>query len=181
MAELAPKTALRGNQARVDRIGTLEIRETPDLSIAWVARRHGGDLSGTEAFLGARLPAPGEVGASAHRWAVTVASAQWLIVGPYDPDFADALKAAAGSGVSVCDQSDGWAVFEIRGAATDPLLERLCDLDPLALAPGCSAPTAIEHLRCVVARRAEGLTILGPRSSAGSLHHAVLIAAQAVA
>ncbi len=180
MAELAPRTALHRAGPSIQTLGALEIRDDPDLAIAWIARRREGDLAPAEAFLGLTLPPAGEMAAAGGHRAVAVGREQWLVLAPHAMDFADRIRAAGGAGVSVCDQSDGWAVFEIRGPVA-PLLERLCDIDPATLGPGRSAPTGIEQMRCILLAGAQGLTLLGPRSSAGSLHHAILSAARCIA
>lgn len=181
MAELYAKTALRHDQARAVTIGRLEIRDNPDLSITWIARRRGSDLAAVEDFLGMKLPAAGDTSIAGTCRALPSAREQWLVLSPWSANFPDQVKAAGGAGISVCDQSDGWVVFEILGDTIDPLLERLCDLDPMQLTPERSAPSSVEHLRVILMRLPEGLMILGPRSSAQSLHHAIIRTAQAIA
>lgn len=181
MAELHARTPLRHEQAVVEKIGQLQIVENPGYSISWIARRRDGDLSGIENFIGLELPTAGRTATGDTCRAVPFAREQWLILAPWTPDFLEEVKAAGGANVSVCDQSDGWVVFEIEGTVVDSLLERLCDLDPRKLPLEGSSPSMIEHLRVIVVRLPEGLMILGARSSAGSLQHALIEAAVAIA
>ena len=63
------------------------------------------------------------------------------------------------------------------------ILMRLTMLDVAAMQPGQGARSLIEHLGCLLICREAGrrFTLLGPRSSAGSLHHALTTAAASVA
>ena len=44
--------------------------------------------------------------------------------------------------------------------------------------PGDATRTVIEHLGTYVIQGTQGMTVLGPRSAAGSLHHALVTAAR---
>jgi sarcosine oxidase subunit gamma len=88
------------------------------------------------------------------------------------------LKPFFGEAASVTEQTDAWVQLEVTGPL-QPLFERLCDLDLDRFGPGSATRTVIEHLGCYAVRRAaDKITLLGPRSSAGSLHHAILAAAR---
>jgi sarcosine oxidase subunit gamma len=61
------------------------------------------------------------------------------------------------------------------------VLERLSNFDLARAAPGAATRTMLEHLGCYLIKRDELLvTIYGPRSSAQSLHHALVVAAKSV-
>ena len=98
-------------------------------------------------------------------------------------DLASLLAGKFKDNASVTEQNDGLVRFDIGGDLAVPLLERLCPANSRAMQSGAIVRAAIEHLGCFVlchtARRQ--FSILGPRSSAASLHHALLTAARSVA
>ena len=68
--------------------------------------------------------------------------------------------------------------FEVTGPL-QPFFERLCNLDLSRFGPGSATRAVIEHLGVYAIRRAPNrMTLLGPRSSADSLHHALVTAAR---
>ena len=59
-----------------------------------------------------------------------------------------------------------------------PLFERLCPVDLAAVPEGHATRTVIEHLGCYLIVHGRGaVRLLGPRSSAASLVHALQVAA----
>ena len=71
--------------------------------------------------------------------------------------------------------------FDITASDLPALFERLCNHDLRRAGVGAATRTVIDHLGCYVIRRSETeVTILGPRSSAHSLHHALTTAAKAL-
>ena len=93
-------------------------------------------------------------------------------------DIATLLRAPFGDAASITEQTDAWVRFDISAPDLPTLFERLCAFDLRANGPGTATRTVIEHLGCYLIRRsATTLTLLGPRSSADSLHHAVTTAA----
>ena len=167
-AGLPPLSALGHATPRSDRLGAVTIAENVGLSIASVARRRDGVLPD--------MPAPGRHAAGV----IWTGPGQWLLTGAYDMGFVGAIKARVGGNASVTDQTDGWVVFDIEGPV-EALMERLCNVDIRALQPGHATRTVIAHLGCIVARDAGGLRLLGARSSAASLHHALIGAATSIA
>jgi len=100
---------------------------------------------------------------------------QWLLQGEL-PDLAP-LKEK----VATTDQSDAWCGFTLKGIKVPAMLERLVMNPPSTYAEGCAVRTQIEHLGCwVVGLGSCEWQILGPRSSADSLFHALKQTAQAV-
>ncbi|WP_108258788.1 aminomethyltransferase family protein [Mangrovicoccus ximenensis] len=90
-----------------------------------------------------------------------------------DADFAGLVSAEA-PGARITEQTDGFAAFEIAGPGIAALLERLVNLPPAALAPGRAARTGLHHMTVFLVRRAEDrLAVIGMRSQAGSLWHAL--------
>ncbi|MCW0182086.1 MAG: hypothetical protein OJI70_09960 [Zavarzinia sp.] len=183
---LTPLTVFGETAARVDRIGTLSIAERPDLALASLAARLG-RLSSLEAVaplvLGAPLPGVSRVAGDTIR-AFWTGPEQWLVEAPYatHEDLAAVLKQGFGADASVTEQSDGWCAFDIAGAATLALLERLCAADTRAMAQGDVLRTTIEHLGCFIICEQPGASfrLWCARSSALSLHHALVTAAVAL-
>ena len=94
-------------------------------------------------------------------------------------DLGTALQGTA----SVVEQTDGWCRFDVTGPATCDLFERLCNVDIRAMQSQMATRCAIHHIGCYLWSReaAETFSVLGPRSSAGSLHHALVETAQSAA
>jgi sarcosine oxidase subunit gamma len=93
-------------------------------------------------------------------------------------DVVAALKPILGEAASVTEQTGAWVRLEATGPL-GPLFERLCNLDLARLMPGSATRTTIEHGGAFVVRRAaDRMTLLGPRPSAASLHHALVAAAR---
>jgi sarcosine oxidase subunit gamma len=82
----------------------------------------------------------------------------------------------------VTEQTGAWVVFDVTGAAMRDVMELLCAVPIRTVIAGDTQRT-IHHLGCFVIRRNadDHVRILGPRASAGSLHHALIAAAHSVA
>ncbi|MDX1743843.1 MAG: sarcosine oxidase subunit gamma [Ruegeria sp.] len=178
MHDLVAITALGGTEPRVDTIGSVTCTEVPGVALASVASRMGKESKSAKAL--AKLidaPVP-EVG----RWAGTSICAfwagvdQWMVEAPFDTheDLADQAKKALGDAASVTEQTDGWTRFDLTGTGIPSVLELLCQLDLRKMTGGSVARCSIHHIGCfVLCRTSESYSIYGPRSSAGSLHHAI--------
>lgn len=186
MHDMIALTALGATTAQVDDFDGLRISERPDWALASLAARLGreGDLgAAARGFLGAELPGVArstEIGPFHVFW---IGPEQWMVEAPHDSheNLAAELKAAVGDAGSVTEQTDGWVRFDLEGAASHDVLERLCNADTRAMAAGSATRSRIEHLGCFLVRRgAAHFSILGPRSSARSLHHALVTAARSV-
>jgi sarcosine oxidase subunit gamma len=104
----------------------------------------------------------------------------WLVEAPHETheDIVAHLKPHLGDAASLTEQTDAWVRLDLTGPL-QPLLERLCNLDLARFPPGSATRTVIEHLGVYAIRRSEDrMTLLGPRSSAASLHHAILAVAR---
>lgn len=175
----------------VERIGALTIAESPDWALASVAARAGRDAdvaTGLRPLIGAEPPGVGESLSAGEVRAFWIGQAQWMLFAPLasHEDLAAQAKAAVGDAASVTEQTDAWVVFTLDAERDEDwaaAVERLSAVDPRRLVAGAAVRTAIEHTGCFILRRtaAPRLHILGPRSSAGSLHHAVCAAAASVA
>ena len=168
-----------GNSApQTDTVGPITIAENTSIALASLATRKGrdADVATATQALNITLPGPGR----ATDTAMWLAPDQWMIEAPFNTheDIAAHLKLAFKDAASIAEQTDAWVRFDLRGADLHALFERLCNLDTRAMQPGHATRTVIEHLGCYVICRNTGFTLLGPRSSAKSLHHAVMTAAK---
>ncbi|MCC5964635.1 MAG: sarcosine oxidase subunit gamma [Natronohydrobacter sp.] len=185
MHDLAPMTALGASEPRTDMIGPVTIIEAPDWALASVAARLGQETvcqSALEKLLGTAAPGiAGHVSGTA-LGAFWIGPHIWMVEAPYPthPDLAAQIKRACTNIGSVTDQTGAWVRFDLTGQDLTRLMERLCNLDMDRMQAGQARRSIIEHLGCYVIRHADGITIYGPRSSAQSLHHALVTAAKSV-
>lgn len=181
MTDLTPLTALGTTNPRSLQAGGLTLREDNGLGLVSLAAT--GDAP---APFGIALPGPGAWSEGPHGLgAFWTGRDQWMITGAgrADGDFAAAVSQAAPD-ARVTEQTDAWAAIEITGDAMTLglLLERLVNLPPRATAPGRSTRTLLHHMGVFVIRpAAERLVVLGMRSAAGSLWHALETAAERLA
>ncbi len=181
MTDLAPLTALGAAAPRSAAFGALTLAENADLGLASLAQRRGAPVP---VPMGLALPGPGLWHAGNGLAAFWTGPGQWMIEAPgrAAEDFAAALKRAAPE-ASVTEQTDGFCAFEIASSAGPApivaLLEKLVNLDAGAFGPGSATRTGFEHMSIFVIRRAEDrLAVLGMRSAAGSIWHALETAAR---
>ncbi|WP_353474169.1 sarcosine oxidase subunit gamma [Salipiger sp. H15] len=180
MTDLVPLTALGAETPRRAAFGALTLTERPDIALASLALRRGG---AAPAPFGLALPGPGGLVQADDHAAFWTGPQQWMLMagGGAGADFAAALLAAV-PGASVTEQTDGWAIFDISAPAAEPLerlLERLVNLPPEATAPGRATRTMLHHMPVFVLRRgATEITLLGMRSAAQGLWHALETAAR---
>jgi sarcosine oxidase subunit gamma len=175
--DLTPITALGAHAPRIDKVSGATLTEVPDLALANVAARIGHETDCAELLGDAPGPGRATLGPDMAIW---TGPDQWLLAAPYagNEDMAARLKAGFGAAASVAEQTDAWVCFDLSGVGVEAVMELLCPINIRQMQPGDATRTAIHHLGCLVIRRApgDGLRILGPRASAGSLHHAVLTA-----
>ena len=185
MASLTPTTALGGTIPFDETIGGNRIREVSDAVMASLAMLKGKGAAFKKAAatrLG-ELPAPSHsVGhAAGNAGSANRTSTIWMGPDQYLVEGIDAATLAAtfGASAAVTDQSDAWVRFDVTGGDVVAMLERLSGADTRRMQSGSATRTAIHHMHCVIVCRAGGtdFTILGPRSSAASLHHALVAAA----
>lgn len=184
--DLIAITPLGADMPRQDRVGAVTLTEVPDQAFAAVAARLGEEeqcRAALTALIGAALPGPGGAEAGAVFGAFWTGPDQWMIEACHDDheDLAAEVKAAVGGSASVTEQSDGWCRFDLEGEGLNAVLERLCNLDLGAVVDGFASRTAIEHIGAFVLCRSAGaqVSVIGARSSAGALHHAILTAMRA--
>lgn len=181
LPEMIPMSALGGRTEQTHAHGPVTLTEVTHLALASVTARLGQEAR-CKAHLTDLLEqnAPGIEELVMHNpeAAFWMGPDQWMVGAPHNTheDLASQLKARFEESASVTEQNDAWAVFDLKGDYA-LVLELLCAVDLRSLAVGRARRTTIEHLGCFVTRRGEDhLRILGPRSSAGSLHHALLTA-----
>ncbi|WP_424971816.1 sarcosine oxidase subunit gamma [Dinoroseobacter sp. S76] len=184
---LQPRTALGGLTPRVDTIGTLTLTENPGFALASLSARVGQEETchaALTALLGA-VPGPGEMTRGTPETGFWIGPEAWMITAPFDTreDLAAVLKTRFRAAASITEQTDGWVVFDLAGDMIAAAMELLCPVEIRRMPPGAAQRTVIDHLGCFVLRPETGdlIRILGPRSSAGSLHHALLTGMEAVA
>jgi sarcosine oxidase subunit gamma len=184
---LFPLIALGGAAPRIDTVANLTLSENPNLALASVAARAdhtSACRTHLKTLLWSDAPAPGKACLNDTELAFWTGPDQWMVAAPFDSqeDLAARLKAQFGVAASITEQTDAWACFDLRGDGIDAVLELLCAINIRAMQTGDATRTVIHHLGCFVIRLApeQGLRILGPRASAGSLHHAILTAMTSV-
>lgn len=178
---------LGGYEPHVDAFTGLLIREVTDRALASLGARQGQEAavqSAAASYLGGDLPAPGgwsETGEFAAWW---MGPDLWMVSAPHDSRelLAGELKEAVGEAGSVVEQTDGWCRFDMEGSRCFDVLERLCNANIRAGKTGDATRTSMEHLGVFLLCHEPGqkYSIVAPRSSAGSLHHALAAAAKSV-
>lgn len=181
MTDLTPITALGARQPQAMKCGALTITENAQMGLASLALRRGAPQP---VPMGLQLPGPGGWCAGNGVSALWTGPGQWMIEaeGRAEENFARELKSRAPD-CSVTEQTDGFVVFEIASAADGApiraLMAKLVNIDVAGFGPGCATRTGLEHMTVFVIRRAEDrLAIIGMRTLAGSLWHAMVTAAQ---
>ena len=187
MHDLQPLTALGGTTAQTDSFAHITIAENDGLALASVAARLGHEAAchkTLKKLLGA-VPAPGKAVLHDPEAGFWMGPDQWMIGAPRETHelLADTLDALFGKTASVTEQTGAWVCFDVTGLAMPDLCERVCAVPIRKMAAGDAQRTMIHQLGCFVIRResADHIRILGPRASAGSLHHTLITAAHAVA
>lgn len=185
MHDLTAITPLGGTTARINTFDGLQVSENPDWALASVAARAGQEkpmAAAAKKLVGAALPGVGGVAGKGDMTAFWIGPEQWMIEAPMESheDLAALVKASLKDTASVTEQTDGWVRVDVDGPRTPDIFERLCALDTRAMATNTVSRTSIEHLGCFVLCREAGsrFSVLGPRSSAASLHHALCVAAK---
>ena len=187
MHKLKAITPLGAVEPVVSNFPNLTIAEVADRALASLSMRLGHDAGFAKQakdLLGFDLPQPGFAASGPTYSAFWIGPDSWMIDASYETheQLASDIKAALPQAASVVEQTDGWCRFDVTGAATCDLFERLCNVDIRAMQGQMATRCAIHHIGCYLWCReeAEAFSVLGPRSSAGSLHHALVEAAQSV-
>lgn len=186
MAEpLHALTALGQRAAQTRIIGPFCIAERFDVALASLAVRRGceAEVAAAAQAIGLPLSAPARAAAGTACAAFWIAPGMWMIEAPFSSheDIVAYLKPVFGDAASITEQTDAWVRFDLSAPDLAQLLERLCNVDFPQMPDGFAARTVIEHTGCYLIRRSVGeVTFYGPRSSAGSLLHALEVASASV-
>ena len=185
--DLRQVTALGGAQARVDTFDHVTIAENDGLALASVVARMGREKE-CRAMLTSLLgdvPGPGRAQLHDPEAGFWMGPDQWMIEAPRQTHemLPETLKDMLGDAASVTEQTGAWVTFDVAGPAMPDICERLCAVPIRQMTAGDAQRAVIHQLGCFVLRRAaeDHIRILGPRASAGTLHHALLTAAKSVA
>lgn len=182
MHDLRPTTALGGQTPQVDTFANVTIAENDGLALTSVAARLGQEKSCHAALkkLLGEVPLPGRAVLRDSEAGFWMGPDQWMIGAPRDTHelLADTLKDRFGDAASITEQSGAWVCFDVIGPAMPDLCERLCAIPIRKMVAGDAQRTVIHQLGCFVIRRQteDHIRILGPRASAGTLHHALVTA-----
>ncbi|SPF78933.1 hypothetical protein ALP8811_02867 [Aliiroseovarius pelagivivens] len=182
MHKLKPITPLGAEEPQVDQIGTLTIAEVVDQALASVAAREG-QLDAAQKALPLTLPGVGKSATQGDFAAFWTGPDQWMISADHDQHelLAAELKQIVGDTASVVEQTDGWCRFDVSGAALCDHFERLSNVPVRTMAAGDVIRGTVEHLGAFLWRLADDrMAVIAPRSSAASLHHALVAAARSV-
>ena len=178
---LAPITPLGGESPRIDSFDGLTITENPGLALASLACRLGKEPEFATLFkhrFGFDMPVAGQMLGKGDFAVFSTGLEQWFVeanIGQHE-SLASDLAQHFGPSASVTEQNDAWARFDVRGLAAPKVFERLCALDVAVMTAGSASRSTIEHLGVYVLCReaGENYSVLGPWSSAHSLHHALV-------
>ena len=167
-------------------IGTVRIRERPDLHLISVAIPLGNDKdTGSALSAACHLDMPTPAVSTINKGTRAFASAADQIMLMFESEAsAQSAADALSSSTYVVDQTDTWAKIEISGDDVLAALERLIpvDLHPALFQVNASARTIAEHMGVVVIRTDKtSYLLLSAASSARSFLHALQVSAANVA
>lgn len=181
LPQMTPMSALGGTTPKTATHGPVTLTEVTQLALASVSARLG-QAEACRMVLQEllRQPAPRVEGLVMHdpETAFWMGPDQWMISAPHETheDLAAQLKHRCGASASVTEQNDAWVVLDMKGDVV-PVMELLCPINMRVFDQGNARRTTIDHLGCFVTHPGiDHLRIFGPRSSAGSLYHALLTA-----
>lgn len=181
MHDLAPLCALGGGHPRIDVFDRITITENAAYAYASIAaHKNGAPALNTVAVkqVGVALPAPGQMTCKADITAIWRGPDQWLLEAPFVTHelMAHDLAIKLAGLAAITEQNDAFVRFDLAGDLCVDVLERLCAVNSQQMVAGNALHAAIEHMTCFIICRIEGnfFSILGTRSSAKSLHHALI-------
>ena len=185
MHDLAPVCALGDSTPRTDSVAGVTLTENPGHAFASIAARPGQETACADhlvTLLGGAAPDVGATVRSDTYMAFWIGPDQWMISAPFDTheDLAAQLTARVGASASITDQTDAWVCFDMQGDGVEQVMQLCANIDIEQMQVGAATRSVIHYMGVHVIRTApDALTILGGRSSAGSLHHALLTAMRA--
>ncbi|MDE0968628.1 MAG: sarcosine oxidase subunit gamma [Octadecabacter sp.] len=187
MHNLQTITALGGKTPRIDVFDHITIIENDSVALASVTARMGreaGCYKVLQKLLGV-VPETGRAVLHNTETGFYMGLDQWMLTAPRVSHelIADQLKKLFGDNASVTEQSGAWVCLDIIGRAMPDMCERLCAVPVRQMVAGDVQRTVIHKMGCFVIRcmANDQLRILGPRSTAATLHHALMTAATSTA
>ena len=188
MHKLKAITPLSAVEPKISTFASLTIAEVADRALASVSMRlgHEGEFSKrAQEVLRFDLPQPGLSTTDTEFSALWIGPDSWMVDAAYGSheNLAVEIKSVMQETASVVEQTDGWCRFDVTGAMCCDLFERLCNADIRVMQSGATTRCSIHHIGCYLWCHEAGtsFSVLGPRSSAGSLHHALIEAAETTA
>ena len=184
MHDLLPITPLGQSAPITETFGAITLAENTNCALASATARLGQEDAAIKVltkFLGTPPPAPAKISRATFDtfW---MGPDQWMIIAPFDSfeDLAFRLVQAANGTLSVTEQTDAWCRFDLVGHGLSDVFELLCPVNTRAMTNQDAQRTSIDHLGCfLLVHDADRFSVIGPRSSAGSLHHALVTAIKA--
>jgi sarcosine oxidase subunit gamma len=180
--DLAPLCALGGAEPHTDQVADVTLTETSGHALASVAARLGQETACADhlgTLLGADAPVVGAWVRSDPMSAFWMGPDQWMVSAPFTTheDLAAQLTQRFGTSASITEQTDAWVWFDMQGDGVEQVMQLCANIDIEKMPVGAAVRSVIHYMGVYVLRSApDALTILGGRSSAGSLHHALLTA-----
>ncbi len=181
--KLKTLTPLGHAATHAETVGPVAIAEVTDIALASLAARNGrsDDVTAAAKRIGVDLPPPGRHAAGTPCSAFWMGPDMWMIEAPLatHEDIVATLKPAFGDAASLTEQTDAWARFRVTGGDLPRLFERLSNADLATSEAGHAIRTTIEHLGAfLLVRSTAEIDVLSARSSARSMHHALVAAAK---
>lgn len=188
MHNLSSITPLGATEPRVETHGSVTCSEVTDLALASVSARLGQESACSDkmhTLLGQPAPGPGKSAMGDPFTAVWMGPDQWMIganISTHE-DIEEQLISELKTTASVTEQTDSWCCFDLSGTRVAAVMELLCNVNLRVMKAGDATRSSIHHLNCfVICGDPDGfIRLIGPRSSAGSLHHAIIAAMKSVA
>lgn len=182
---LKPLTALGAEMPLRKALGPWELVERVDVALASVAPRRCREAEVAKAA----VPVPAVASSvQGDPWSsFWLTPDMFMVEAPFaaHEDIRAHLLGLYGDAASVTEQTDAWVRFDLQGTGLERLFAKLCNVDLGAAPEGHATRTVIEHMGCYLIKRAPSaqgaVTIYGARSMAGSLLHALELAAGTVA
>ena len=187
MHKLKALTPLNNDQLAFDRFEGITLREENDLSLAMLMKHSGTDKDFhalAKNILKVDFPKVSKSVTQGERVIRWIRSDTWLIEAPYigHGKLESEIKDLFGNAVAVVEQSDAFCLFDIEGLKCTEVLARLCNVDTGKMKKGDISATQLEHLNCFIVCKKEGqqYRIMGPRSAAISIQHAIISAIKSI-
>ena len=180
MHDLTPITALGAPQAQTHKIGEVSLCENPNVALFCVAAQRGKEADCAQKLekLLPALPQPNELKIGDPICAFWMSSDMYMLMTAFETHetYAEELAQDFGSCASITEQTDGWVCFDLRGSRLEAVMELICPVNLRASSEGLAQRTSIEYIGCFVLQMHsnEWIRVIGPRSSALSLHHAII-------